>query len=363
MSYRWSISCIQKLWPVVIALGWGLASCNQRPIGSIDGELAQEASSDLPNVVATNRVLCDLAEQIAADTIDLTCLLESGQDPHTYQARPSDRQALDEADLVLYGGYQFAPAISELVAASRSQAPKVPVFEVAVPQPLTGEAHYHDEVDTSEHGAEDDHSHETETSSVHDDDEQVADPHVWQNATNAAAIATTIAENLTAINPDEAPLYQDNAALISEQFAALDDWVRSQVNTIPVGNRVLVTTHDSFQYFAAAYGLEAMAALSGLSTEEQPSARALKGIVDEVKDTGVPTIFAESPSSTQLIDTVANNAGVDVGDRPLLVAGPDELDSEADTLQAMLVVNTCTIVNGLGGTCVEASAPRVPSTP
>ena len=98
-------------------------------------------------------------------------------------------------------------------------------------------------------------------------------------------------------------------------------------------------------------------ALSGLSTAEQPSPATLARWVDQVTDAQVPAIFAESTTNPDLSNTVASNAGVEVAEQPLLVAGPGEADSDADTVQAMLVANTCTIVNALGGTCDEASPP------
>ena len=91
--------------------------------------------------------------------------------------------------------------------------------------------------------------------------------------------------------------------------------------------------------------------LGGVSTEEKPSAGELTSLVDQVKAAKVPAIFAESSTSADLINTVASNAGVEVAQQPLLVEGPG---TNAET---MLVANTCTIVNGLGGACDEESAP------
>lgn len=320
-------------------------------------------TGDRPQVVATSSVLCDLTQQVAADTISLTCLMEPGQDPHTYQARPSDRQAIDEADLVLYDGFNLVPSVAGLVKASSSTVPKVAVFEAAVPDPLMGKGHDHEHGEAHDHGdevataeKEPDHAeghdhHRSDTA------ELVADPHIWHNASNSAAIVDIIATNLAQVNPERADFYQDNAAQLSTQFAELDSWIRTQVNTIPAKNRRLVTTHDAFRYFAAAYGLEVEGALSGLSTEEKPSAASLTALVDQVKETGVPAIFAETTINPDLIDTVANNAGVKVAEQPLFVEGPGGPGSKAETTQAMLVVNTCTIVNALGGTCVEGDAP------
>ncbi len=169
----------------------------------------------LPQVVATTSVLCDLTQQVAADTVALTCLLQPGQDPHTYQARPSDRQAIEDADLVLYGGYNFAPAVVGLIEASSNSSPKVAVLEAAVPDPLMGRGHDHGH----DHGVEESSDHNTAASQSHDQDGEaeeeshdhghgkaaalVPDPHVWHDAGNNAVIVNIIANHLADINPEQ----------------------------------------------------------------------------------------------------------------------------------------------------------------
>ena len=371
MMYQWVPNSARFLGVAAVSLTFGLIGCGQSDtVETSEAPVAETAA--LPQVVATTSVLCDLTEQVAADTIALTCLMEPGQDPHTYQARPSDRQAIDEADLVLYDGYNFAPSVSGLVEASSNTAPKVAVFEAAVTDPLMGkghdhdhnhaegEAHDHGEGEAHDHAEGEAHDHDHAEGEAHDHGETadlVPDPHIWHSASNNAAMVEVIATNLAQINPDQADFYQDNAALLSAQFTELDGWIQTQVDTIPVNNRRLVTTHDSFRYFADAYDFEVKGALSGLSTEEKPSAGALTALVDQVKGATVPAIFAETTTNPDLINTVANDAGVKVAEQPLFVEGPGGPGTTAETTQAMLVANTCTIVNALGGTCDEEDAP------
>lgn len=353
---------------VVVALG-GCASRDAIVPGATGDSAAR------PQVVATSSVICDLAQQIAEDSIDLVCLMAPGQDPHTFQARPSDRQAVDEADLVLYDGYGANPSVINLVLASANPAPKVAVLEMAVPSPLMGQKHDHDHDHGGEHS--DEHGHGASEQGDHDHDHDhdheessgdsaqggatadslVPDPHIWHNARHNAAMVEVIATALAEVNPDLSSRYQAQADQLTTQFTTLDQWIQEQVSTVPAANRRLVTTHDSFRYFAEAYGFEIKGALSGLSTEEQPSPRALTALVDQIKAATVPAIFAESTTNPELIQTVANNAGVAVAKQPLMVEGPGGPDSAAPTTQAMLVVNTCTIVNALGGTCDAAKAP------
>ena len=123
-------------------------------------------SQTSPQVVASYSVLCDLTEQIAADTVDVTCLIEAGEDPHVYSATPSDRRAIESADLVLYGGYGFEPDIIQMVESTDGNTPVVAVSEVAVTDPLLGEAHDHGSHGHDEH---DDHGHDDHDEHDHDD--------------------------------------------------------------------------------------------------------------------------------------------------------------------------------------------------
>lgn len=369
----------------------GLASCGaptdlSEESGTESVEPTTEAAveADLPIVVATSSVLCDLTGQIAAETIALTCLLEPGQDPHTYAATPSDRRAIDSADLILYDGYNLSAEIQQMVEASQNSAPKVAVFEAAVPEPLMGMGHDHDhdhgedahshEHDHGEDAHAHDHDHEAAAADdhAHDHDhdhgeaegqagttaaEQVPDPHVWHSAANGAAIAQVIGDQLGAIAPDEAALYASNTERVVAQLTQLHDWIGEQTSTVPAGQRKLVTPHDAFRYFADAYDFSVAATLSGLSMETEISATTIIDLVEQVKAANVPAIFAETTTNPKNIEVVAQDADVAVAPQALFVEGPAGEGTPAPNYQTMLVVNTCTIVNALGGTCDQEQAP------
>ncbi len=368
---RWSAG-------ILLALGVGLVGCSGDEVATTDPIEDTPVAVDSPVVVATTGVLCDLTQQIAESTVALTCLLDPGTDPHTYQVNPSDRQAIEQADLILYDGYDSAPTLIDMVEGSTTRAVRVAVYEAAVPTPLMGAAHDHEAEAAGDHEEEHAHDHgeahdqQAEAAHDHEDDQadhddhdpsatagadRVPDPHIWHSATNNATMAAVIAENLAQINPDQADLYAKNADRLATQFTEIDGWIRTQVATVPPGQRQLVTTHDAFGYFADAYGFEVQGALSGLSTDERPTPGALTALVDQVKSVQVPAIFAETTTNPQLIETVAKDAGVAVADQPLFVEGPGGPGTEAETTQEMLVVNTCTVVDALGGICDRASAP------
>lgn len=388
--FRFSSSAIGRGCGVSILL-LSLVSCTQAqsPPSTASENSAALKEADMPQVVATASVLCDLTEQIAGDTVQLTCLIDPGQDPHLYEPTPSDRKAIEDAALILYGGYGYESELLRILNAAT--APKVAVFEAAVPEPILGAAHEHDD-EGHDHAqdahsgepthSESPHSEESHAGDSHSEDSHAADhdhedsendhaahsseqalkedtpdPHVWHRAQNGAQLAEVIQENLAQISPENADRYRQTTRDISTQLMQIDEWIKAQVATVPERDRKLVTTHNSFQYYAQAYGLDVEGALSGLSTEAKPSAARMTELVDTVRASGVPAIFAETTTNPQLIATVAKAAAVQVAEPPLFVEGPGGKDTEVATYQQMLITNTCTIVNALGGECDRETAP------
>lgn len=322
----------------IVAIAASIVGCGTQP------EIS-ETVSDSPSVVVTNSVLCDVTEKIAQETVDLTCLVEPGMDLHTYEPSPSDRQAIETADLVLYGGYNLEPKIVRLIDSTTTPGTKVAVYETAVANPLmTSDHHDHGE---EEHGH--DHEHEEEEAAA---GELTPDPHVWHNAQNGAKIVETVAKELEAIAPENAEQYQTQAATMATRLTKLDNWIKAQIDTIPANQRQLITTHDAFGYYSEAYNLPAQG-LQGLSTESRPTAFKVKELVETIEKAGVPTVFRESTTNPSALKTVANEAKVQIAEEPLYTSGLGTKENPLESYEQMLITNTETIVKGLGGNYTE----------
>ncbi len=302
---------------------------------------SSNAVDDRPLVVATTSILCDLTEQIAQDTVNLQCLIGAGVDPHVYQPLPKDRQAIEKAQLILYGGYNFDESLIKLINATSNNSPKVAVFEEGVPNPLMGGEHDHGHGHEDDHGHDHGHDHEAEAS--------VPDPHVWHDPNNGIAMVQVISKELGRLQPGQASMYQQNAESISKELTEIDNWIGSQIATIPPEKRKLVTTHDALGYYVNAYNLEFEGALSGFSTEEAPTASRVSELIKDIQGSQVTTIFAETSVNPRLLETVAREANVQVSERELYADGLGEEGTDGDTYQKMLIANTKTIVEGLGG--------------
>ncbi|NEP15167.1 MAG: zinc ABC transporter solute-binding protein [Symploca sp. SIO2C1] len=288
-------------------------------------------TDDRPNVVVTSTIIKDLTEQVGGNEIELIGILQPGADPHVYEPVPADSQALEAADLILYNGYNLEPGLIKQMNAAGVNANKFPVGEVVTP------------LDFDYQGT------------------KQPDPHVWGDAENAIKMVNGIRNQLIALSPEDKEEFTQNAAQLTEQLQQLDSWIIQQIQTIPAKQRQLVTTHDAFQYYARAYGLEVTGTLIGISTEEQPSAQTVKGLSDAIKATEVTAIFAETTINPALIKTVAQEAGVKLAPEELYSDSIGAAGSDGDTYVKMLVANTRTIVESLGGdfTAFEAANSKI----
>ena len=226
---------------------------------------------------------------------------------------------MEQANLILYNGYNLEPALIKLIKSAGVNIKSFAVGEVVSPLDFEYEG------------------------------KKEPDPHVWGDAKNAIAMINAIRDQLIELSPEDKEEFTKNAAQLTAELKKLDAWIIQQIQTIPKKHRYLVTTHDAFQYYANAYSIPVAGTLIGISTEEQPSAQTVKGLADAIKKIGVPAIFAETTINPALINTVAQEAGVKLAPQELYSDSLGVPGSEADTYIKMLITNTHTVVEGLGG--------------
>lgn len=244
-------------------------------------------------VVAGFYPLAYAAEQVGGAGVDVRNLTPAGAEPHDLELTPQDVKAVLDADLVVYLGGGFMPALEQAVADRKG--PSLDLLHGQRPAPGDG----------GEGGDR-------------------GDPHVWLDPARYATMAKAIAAALG----DEAA-----ADGFAHRLDALDAEFRRGLATCR--RRQIVTSHAAFAYLASRYGLEQMA-LSGLSPEAEPSARAIEGLVRRVEETGTTTVFFEPLVSPELAETVAREAGVRVAALdPLEGLSEDELAAGADYFSVM----------------------------
>jgi manganese/iron transport system substrate-binding protein len=300
-----------------IALTMGFMGCVNQA-ASTSFTQTTTVNENLPQVVATTSVLCDLTKQVAGDTINLACLISPSTDPHLYQPKPEDRQAIEQANLILYNGYNLEPGLIKIIKATKNSAPKIAVAQLAVPKPQQFQKN----------------------------GKKVTDPYIWHNPKNTIKMVEVISSNLGKLEPSNAATYSDNARQIKNELSQMDSWIKSRIASIPIKQPKIVTTYNALGYYTKAYSIS----LVGFSTNEKPTDTRVKNLVKNLRQSKVPTIFADTTMNSNLVQSVVKEAQVKVSERELLTSGLGEPGSEGDTYQKMMIANTRTIVEGLGGT-------------
>jgi len=212
-----------------------------------------------------------------------------------------------------------------------------------------GAGHGHDEHSDEEH-SDDDHSDEEHgDEDAHDHGEGSCDPHVWMEPHNVMFWTMLIRDTLIEMDPANADTYTANAAAYLEAVDALaHDFVMPMVETLPEENRILITNHDAFGYFAVRYEFEVLGTIiPSFSTLAEASAGDVAEIIDQIREENVPAIFAETTVSDELAQQIADETGVTV---EVLYSGSlSEADGPASTYIDYIRYNVTTIVEGLGG--------------
>nr|WP_245587536.1 zinc ABC transporter substrate-binding protein [Cylindrospermum stagnale] len=310
-----------------MALTFGFVGCGNQVVNTSVTQATQptKVNKNLPQVVATSSVLCDLTKQVAGNTINLTCLISAGANPHTYQPKPEDRKAIEQAKLIFYSGYNFEPSLLKIIKATKNPAPKIAVGQLAVPQPQK----------------------------VLKKGKKVADPHLWHNAKNTIRMVEVINRNLGKLAPSNAKNYRSKSKQITNELTQLDSWIKLRIASIPDKQRTLVTTDNALGYYVKAYGLAYAGTLKAVNTNAKLTDIRERDLVENIQKAQVPTIFAKTTINPDLIESIATKAEVRVSKRELYTDGLGKPGSDGETYQKMMAANTRTIVEGLGGTYLK----------
>lgn len=316
------------------------------------GAAAQDGSL---RVVASFSILADWAARVGGDQANVTSIVPANGDAHTFDPDPATVAAIADADVILMMGPSFDAWMESVIESSRSDAAIIGILDHI---DLNATTHHHD-------GDDEDAGHDHEDEETHDHDEDHAedehssddghdhggvDPHIWGDALLAARAVGVIGEALMEAAPDHADVFRQNTDAYVAELEELDGWIHEQVETIPPENRRIVTSHDTFGYYAAAYGFEIIGtAFGSISTEGgDPSARDIAMLVEQIADSGVPAIFAENVVNPDLMQAIADEAGVELA--PALYSDAlGEDGSGAETYIDMMRTNTTTIAEALGG--------------
>ncbi len=231
-------------------------------------------------VVASFSIIGDLVQQVGGEDIELTTIVGPNADTHVYEPKPDDAQAVAKADVVFVNGMGFEGWQNRLVEASG----------------------YNKEIVTVSDGIVE----------LVPDGERAADPHGWQSVANAKIYVANIRRGLCRADVSSCATFEARAAKYLAELNALDDEITAMVSAIPVEQRVVITSHDAFGYFAKAYGIRFLAP-EGVNTESEASAHDVATLIRQIRAQKAKVLFLETISDPRLIAQIASETGVAIG--------------------------------------------------
>jgi zinc/manganese transport system substrate-binding protein len=249
------------------------------------GRVSAGQADNRLRAVATFSILGDFLKNVAGDRAEVTALVGPDGDVHVYAPTPADAKTLALANLIVVNGLGLEGWLDRLITASGSKAPVVVASRGIDPR---------------------------ETTDATGSNRSVRDPHAWQSVANAETYVENIRDGLIAIDPAGKEFYQTSAAAYLAKLAALDSEVKAAMATIPADRRKIITSHSGFGYFGDAYGLQFIAP-EGLSTETEPSARDVAGVIAQIRTQKIPAVFLENIADPRLLQQIAAETGAKIG--------------------------------------------------
>lgn len=296
--------------------------------------------ADILRVVTTTTQLQDFALEVTADTdAEVTSLFQPGGSVHSFEPTAGDLETIRQADVVVINGMGLEPWIEDTLASAGFDGELVDASEGVTP--LTSEDEH------EEHSEDDGHDHSE------------GNPHIWTSPENAEIMVQNVAEGLSAANSEAADTITANAEAYEAKLAELDEWIASNIEQVPVDDRLLATNHDVLTYYNLAYDITFVGSvMPSWEDNAEPSVAEVNALVEKIKATGVPAVFTESQLKPTTAEAIAEQAGVKVysGENALYTDSLGPTDSPAATYLAATIHNTKQILDSWGATPSELPA-------
>ena len=251
---------------------------------------AAQQAQPIP-VVASFSILGDLVKNVGGDRIVVSTLVGPDGDAHVFQPAPADAKKVAAAKVMFVNGLGFEGWMERLVKASGTKAQMVTASTGVQSRQMEEEDEGH---------AKGAHVHE------------ITDPHAWQSVGNAKLYVANIRDGLIAADPAGKEIYTANAAAYLAKLNELEAQVKATIAGIPEERRRIITSHDAFGYFGAAYGMEFIAP-QGVSTEAEASAKDVARIIRQIKAEKIPAVFMENISDPRLVKRIAAETDAKIG--------------------------------------------------
>ena len=240
-------------------------------------------AAEKPRVVASFSILADLTQQVGGQAVTVEALVGPDGDVHVYEPRPRDLRRLMGASLLVRNGLGLEGWMDRLTGAADFKGTVVVAANKVTPRTMK------------------------EASGA-----LATDPHAWQDPRNAILYVQTIAEGLATTDPADAAAFHASAEHYVAEIMQTDAWIEATLAPIPAAQRRIITTHDAFGYYGARYGIEFLSA-EGISTEFEPSAKAIAALVKQIRREKVRAVFIENMTSPRMAQMLARETGATLG--------------------------------------------------
>lgn len=238
-------------------------------------------------VVASFSILGDLVQVVGGDRVKVITLVGGDADAHTFEPKPTDAQILLKARLLVINGLNFEPWAQKLVRSAAFQGDILVASQGISDRGLPSEKN---------------HAHAN------------IDPHAWQDPRNVIVYVKNIAKSLSNADPAGIDSYQNNSDAYIRELEMLDQFAQEQFAKLRQNQRLVITSHDAFGYFAARYAIRFLAP-QGLSTETEPSAKAVAQLIRQIQRNKIRAVFLENMSNPKLLAQISHDCGIAPGQK------------------------------------------------
>jgi ABC-type Zn uptake system ZnuABC Zn-binding protein ZnuA len=266
-------------------------------------------------IIATTTITSDIAQNIVGDLYEIEHIVPTGGDPHLYEPVPRDAQRIVNADLILVNGLTLEGWLTEFIDNSGTKAKTVLTTKGIKP--------------------------------VKSEKYNSPDPHAWMTAKNGIIYAKNIMQALVEYAPQHKAIFEKNFLTYKKQLEQLDIYIFQEIEKIPKKQRVLITSHDAFQYFGRYYGVR-LESILGTSTDAKAQTADVMRVQRVIKETGLPAVFIESTINPKLLKQIAEDNKVEIGGE-LFSDSLGDLGGNGETYLKMLRHNASTIAYALKG--------------
>jgi manganese/zinc/iron transport system substrate-binding protein len=274
-------------------------------------------------VTVTTTMVADLVREIGGDRVAVEALMGPGVDPHLYKAAASDVSKLQKAQVIFYSGLMLEGKMQEVFTnLARGKRRVVAVTEALPKERLLSPAEF----------------------------EGHPDPHVWFDVALWKGCIDPIITALSEIDPAGKDHYEQRANAARQRLDELHAWALAKAAELPPERRILVTSHDAYNYFGRAYGFQVVG-LQGISTVSEAGLADVAKLTDFIKEKGIKAVFVESSVPHNTIERISRDSGVKIGGElfsdAMGAAGQMENGYDLGTYHGMIKHNLTTIVDAL----------------